>query len=75
MRTPAGTRRVSSSMFGRCRVSGVRGAAVSTPSTVDEKRQPVLARHEIDIQAPVSTRCGDSTRTSTEWTTWQTDIS
>ena len=47
-------------------------AAVSTPSTVDEKA-PVLARHEIDIQAPVDTVWRLHTNVNA-WTTWQTDI-
>ena len=45
---------------------------MSTPSTVDQNA-PVLARHEIDIQAPVETVWRLHTNVNA-WTTWQTDI-
>jgi uncharacterized protein YndB with AHSA1/START domain len=49
-----------------------KGGNVSIPSAVD-RDAPVLARHEIDIHAPVD----EVWRLHTEvnaWTTWQTDI-
>jgi len=45
---------------------------VSIPSTVDQNA-PVLARHEIDIRAPVETVWRLHTNVNA-WTTWQTDI-
>ena len=45
---------------------------MSTPSTVDRKA-PVLAQHEIDIQARVDTVWRLHANVNA-WTTWQTDI-